>query len=84
MFTAGYETLGRGEPQLPVCRARPDLCLTAMGFDKDYPKRKDKRKPYRRSKAIDRTCRSHGSCAWCRDGRLHRAKRQEAQAEGQG
>jgi ferredoxin len=36
-----------------------------LSFDKDYPNRKDKRKPHFGSKAIDSTCRSHGSCVAC-------------------
>ena len=36
-----------------------------MSFDKEYPNRKDWRKPYRRSKRFDRTCRNHGSCGYC-------------------
>ena len=33
---------------------------------------KEKRKPYRKAKAIDRTCRNHGSCPWCKENRLHK------------
>lgn len=36
-----------------------------MSFDNFYPNRKDKRKPYRNSRAFDRTCRNRGSCKWC-------------------
>ena len=46
-----------------------------MSFDKHYPNRKDKRKEYRGSKKCDRTCRNHGSCSYCRLGRLHKNKR---------
>ena len=42
-----------------------------MGFDNVYPNRKDWRKPYRRSKRFDCTCRNHGSCEWCRNNRLY-------------
>lgn len=48
-----------------------------MSFDNDYPNRKDKRKPYRKSKAFDRTCRNHGSCAYCAEGRQHNNKKRE-------
>lgn len=49
-----------------------------MSFDKKYPNRKDWRKPYRGSKAIDSTCRSHGSCPWCRNKRVYKhMKRQK-------
>ena len=43
-----------------------------MGFDKDYPNRKDWRRPYRDVRAIDATCRSHGSCPWCDGKRTHK------------
>jgi hypothetical protein len=46
-----------------------------MSFDKNYPNRKDKRKPYRKAKAIDPTCRNHGSCPYCRENRTHQGKR---------
>jgi hypothetical protein len=46
-----------------------------MSFDTDYPNRKDHRRPYRGTKAVDRTCRPHGGCPWCREGRLHRDRR---------
>lgn len=44
-----------------------------MSFDKDYPNRKDWRKPRR---GADRTCCNHGSCPYCESGRKHREKRQ--------
>ncbi len=40
-----------------------------MSFDKNYPNRKDKRKPYRKSKAFDTSCRNHGSCPYCKENR---------------
>ena len=43
-----------------------------MSFDKNFPNRKDRRKPYNKSKRFDKTCRNHGSCGWCREDRLHR------------
>ena len=55
-----------------------------MGFDKDYPNRKDHRKSYRKSKAFDRTCRNHGSCVWCEHNRLYGNKKREgATMDGQ-
>lgn len=50
-----------------------------MSLDKAIMHGKEKRKPYRGSKAIDKTCRNHGSCAWCRENRLHKF-RDERQA----
>ena len=31
---------------------------------------KEYRKPYRGSKAIDKTCRNHGGCEWCTENRI--------------
>ncbi len=42
-----------------------------MSFDTHYPKRKDWRKAYHGSKAIDATCRNHGSCPWCEKNRKY-------------
>jgi len=41
-----------------------------MSLDKAIKHGKEKRKPYRKSKAFDHTCRNHGSCSYCRDNRL--------------
>ena len=49
-----------------------------MSFDKDYPNRKDRRRPYRGSKDFDRSCRNHGSCDWCASNRQHQASRAES------
>jgi hypothetical protein len=38
-------------------------------LDKAITHGKEKRKPYRGAKAVDCTCRNHGSCPWCRDTR---------------
>lgn len=52
-----------------------------MSFDKDYPHRKDRRKPYRDSRAFDHTCRNHGSCAWCLRNRTFKLKKLRKEAE---
>lgn len=36
-----------------------------MSLDKAIASGKEKRKPYRGAKAIDHTCRNHGSCPGC-------------------
>lgn len=46
-----------------------------MGFEKAILYKKEHRKPYRGAKAIDRHCRNHGSCDWCRGDRLHNVKK---------
>lgn len=42
-----------------------------MSLDKAIQYGKEKRKPYYGCKAIDPSCRNHGSCDYCRCGRLH-------------
>lgn len=41
-------------------------------MDKSIEHGKEHRRPYRGAKAVDCTCRNHGSCPRCRDGRLHK------------
>lgn len=48
-----------------------------MSFDKNYPNRKDWRKPYRKSKRFDKQCRNHGKCSYCLSNRLHKHKKRE-------
>lgn len=43
-----------------------------MSLDKAIKSGKEHRKPYRGAKAIDRSCRNHGSCQWCRRNRQHK------------
>jgi len=43
-----------------------------MSLDKAIEHKKEKRKQYHGSKAIDRSCRNHGSCPWCKENRLHK------------
>jgi hypothetical protein len=46
-----------------------------MSFDNKYPNRKDHRKAYRGSKAIDRSCRPGGSCPWCNGKRSYKERK---------
>lgn len=49
-----------------------------MSLDKAIQHGKEYRKPYTGGKSVDRTCRNHGSCVYCRENRLHASKvRQE-------
>lgn len=48
-----------------------------MSLDKSITHGKDHRKPYCGAKAIDRTCRNHGSCGWCRENRMHKNDKRE-------
>ena len=46
-----------------------------MALDKAIIHGKEHRKQYHGSKAIDRSCRNHGSCEWCRENRLYKDKK---------
>ena len=46
-----------------------------MSLNKSIEHGKEKRKPYRRAKAVDPMCRNHGGCSWCEKGRLHKDKK---------
>lgn len=48
-----------------------------MSLDKAIEYGKEKRKPYRGSKAIDRTCCNHGSCGICEGNRLYQRNKLE-------
>lgn len=37
-----------------------------MSMDKGIEHGKEHRKPYRGGKAVDKSCRNHGSCPYCR------------------
>ena len=43
-----------------------------MSLDKAIEHGKEKRRPYRGAKAVDATCRNHGSCRWCVENRRHK------------
>lgn len=44
-----------------------------MSFDKYMGK--EHRQQYRGSKAVDSTCRNHGSCDWCRSNRTYSTRK---------
>ena len=49
-----------------------------MSLDKAIEHGKEKkRKPYKGAKAIDCTCRNHGSCEWCKSNRLYQQLRMD-------
>ena len=52
-----------------------------MSFDKSIQSGKEHRKPYRGAKAIDATCRNHGSCEWCHRNRTHKNDKRELATE---
>ena len=47
-----------------------------MSLDKAIQSGKEKRKPYRKSKGIARSCRNHGACNWCRDNRTYKTRKE--------
>lgn len=49
--------------------------IDRMSLNKSIINGKEHRKPYRGSKAIDRTCRNHGRCGWCKENRTHKEVR---------
>lgn len=52
-----------------------------MSLDKAITHGKEHRKPYRRSKAWDTSCRNHGSCSWCQGNRLHKYRKEQARLD---
>lgn len=50
-------------------------------MDKAIQFGKEKRKPYRKAKAIDPSCRNHKSCPWCENNRKYNSKRRELEAD---
>ena len=48
-----------------------------MGLEKGIKYGKEKRKPYRGAKAVDKTCRNHGSDDWEKANRMFRANREK-------
>lgn len=54
-----------------------------MSFYKEYPNRKDWRKPYRDVRRWDGNCRNHGSCSWCTRNRQYHKIKTELAAEEQ-
>lgn len=43
-----------------------------MSLNKAIERGKERRKKYYGAKAIDCTCRNHGSCGWCMSSRLYK------------
>lgn len=46
-----------------------------MSLDKSIDSGKEHRKPFRGAKRIDRTCRNHGSCDYCKGNCLYSTKK---------
>lgn len=54
-----------------------------MSYTKAIEHGKSHRKPYRGAKAVDPTCRNHGSDLWSESNRLHARRKAETAAEYQ-
>lgn len=52
-----------------------------MSLDKAIEHGKEKRKPYRKSKAFDYSCRNHGDCPWCLGNRTNKHREKKRVAE---
>lgn len=52
-----------------------------MSLDKAIKYGKEKRRPYTGSKAIDCSCRNHGSCDWCKGARLKQVRREDERSK---
>ena len=52
-----------------------------MSLDKAIKHGKEKRKPYRKSKSFDPSCRNHGGCPWCESSRTRKSKVQKEEKE---
>ena len=52
-----------------------------MALDKAIEHGKEHRKPYKGAKAIDNTCRNHGSCEWCNGNRQYATRKKKEAAE---
>lgn len=50
-------------------------------LDKAIKHGKEHRKPYRNSKAVDKSCRNHGSDDWAKRNRLHQRETAEDKAD---
>lgn len=46
-------------------------------LDKSIRYGKDKRKPYKKPKSFDKTCRNHGSCSYCKDNRTYKNRKEQ-------
>jgi hypothetical protein len=46
-----------------------------MGLEKAIQNGKEYRKQWSFAKQVDKQCRNHGSCKWCKDNRLHKFKK---------
>lgn len=48
-----------------------------MSLIKAIQHKKEKRKEYRGAKAVSKSCRNHGGCSYCEEGRLHNSEKRK-------
>lgn len=46
-----------------------------MSLDKAIKHKKEKRKPFTKAKAVDYTCRNHGTCPYCKQNRTFNSRK---------
>jgi hypothetical protein len=54
-----------------------------MSLEKSIHSGKEYRKPYRGAKAVDHSCRNHGSCPWCNRNRFIKLNRENIRLKQQ-
>lgn len=54
-----------------------------MALDKAIEAGKEKRKPYKGAKAVDCSCRNHGTCPWCLENRTYKTIREKARIDAE-
>ena len=67
------------EKNFPLHRSekiRHNKGVELMALDKAIISGKEHRKPYKGGKAVDISCRNHGSCPYCKGNRLYKLKKQ--------
>lgn len=52
-----------------------------MSLDKAIQYGKENRKRYKGAKAVDTSCRNHGSCDYCKGNRIHKNQKRKLSAE---
>ena len=55
--------------------------MNAMSLDKGIKSGKEKRKPYRKAKSFDSSCRNHGGCPWCESNRTFQEQKEQQSAK---
>lgn len=55
--------------------------MEGMGLEKAIEHGKEKHKPYIGAKAVDCTCRNHGSCEWCKGNRTYKNSKKNLKVE---